>query len=64
MPDLSWDEVTQQITGAEQWRMELEVALNLGVQQLTVHVPRAPAESFRAIWRQIVEFSQDTSGEV
>ncbi len=54
MPDLSWDEVTQKVTGTERWSADLEVALALGAQQLTVHVPRVRADLMvegSTVWR-------------
>ena len=39
MPSLLWDDITASVTNQEVWKESLELALEMGVQGLTVHVP-------------------------
>jgi len=42
MPNLSWDDTLGRVTDLEAWQKSLDVAMELGVQALTIHVPRVP----------------------
>lgn len=42
MPNLSWDDTLGTVDGVEVWQRSLDAALELGVQALTIHVPRVP----------------------
>ena len=42
LPDISWDQKKSKVKGVEQVKSACELALALGVNRLTMHVPRCP----------------------
>lgn len=47
MPDLSYENERSEITGIDTFRDAVSLALELGVERMTLHVPRAPVSLLR-----------------
>ena len=58
MPDLIWDRADRAVGGTGEWDAALDLAMDLGAQALTIHVPRASVGEMRpglAAWDAFAE---------